>query len=85
MQVRNPHNSLADFQAELPLYEKSGALVAFLLDYTQATTEASDGLTMSRVQALAVTMYEYGIVDDADVALTQVGGVRWSLAICAEG
>lgn len=71
-QVRNPHNYMADFQAELPLYEQSGALVEFLLEYSEANSTPSGGLTWSLVEALAVTMYEYGIVDTADVALAQV-------------
>lgn len=63
---------MADFQAELPLYEQSGALVEFLLEYSEVNSTPSGGLTWSLVEALAVTMYEYGIVDTADVALAQV-------------
>jgi len=29
-QVRNAHNYLADFEAELPLYSRAGELVRFL-------------------------------------------------------
>lgn len=75
-QVRNPHDYLGDFQAELPLYERAGALVDFLLSYTEAEgTSNSGGLTWSRVEDLAVTMYEYGIVEEEDVLLAQVGFV----------
>lgn len=79
-QVRNPHDYLGDFQAELPLYEQAGALVEFLLRHTQAEAMSnSGGLTWSRVEDLAVTMYEYGIVDEKDVVLAQVG-LRWLIA-----
>lgn len=67
---------MADFQAELPLYQQSGALVAFLHDIRrriieeEATGRQSVSLS-ERVEALAVTMYEYGILDYADVNLTQ--------------
>eukprot|EP00903_Cladosiphon_okamuranus_P008646 g8290.t1 len=71
-QVRNPHDYLGDFQAELPLYERAGALVDFLLRYTQEEgVSNSGGLTWSRIEGLAVTMYEYGIVGEEDVMLAQ--------------
>ncbi|CAN0343703.1 unnamed protein product, partial [Ascophyllum nodosum] len=75
-QVRNVHDYLADFQAELPLYQRSGALVAFLLEYRSQLDEIdpSDGRftsIMERVEALAITMYEYGILEEVDVELTQ--------------
>lgn len=73
-QVRNPHNHLGDFEAELPLYERADALVKFLLEYLKAETMSNAvGLTWSVMEDLAVTMYEYGIVGEEDVALTQVG------------
>lgn len=75
IQVRNPRNHLADFQAELPLYERSGALVEFLLAYRQENRMSSiySGLTPCQVEGLAVTMFEHGIVEEEDVILTQVG------------
>lgn len=75
-QVNNPHNNnLADFQSELPLYERSGALVNFLLKYRQeeGMSRTSSGLTPSQIEGLTVTMFEYGIVEEGDVILTQVG------------
>lgn len=73
--MRNPHNDLADFHAEMPLYERSGALVEYLVEYSkeEVVSATSGGLTPTRIERLAVTMYEYGIVDIEDVALTQVG------------
>lgn len=73
-QARNPNNLLADFQAELPLYERSGALVEFLLEHQKEGDQASvsSGLTPARVESLALTMFEVGIVEEADVILAQV-------------
>ena len=75
-QVRNAHDYLADFQAELPLYQKSGALAAFLVNYrSHVSASASSGglvpLIMDRMETLIITMYEYGILEEADVKLTQ--------------
>ncbi|CAM9162841.1 unnamed protein product [Ectocarpus sp. 13 AM-2016] len=68
-QVANTRNNLADFKAELPLYQRSGALAEFLLQYRGLGSNVS-ALPLE-IEALAVTMYEYGIVEDEDVALTQ--------------
>ncbi|CAM9902778.1 unnamed protein product, partial [Ectocarpus sp. 4 AP-2014] len=68
-QEESPRNYLADFKAELPLYERSGALVEFLLQYRDLFPNAS--ALPGEIEALAVTMYEYGIVEDEDVALMQ--------------
>ncbi|CAN0393463.1 unnamed protein product, partial [Hapterophycus canaliculatus] len=73
LQVRNPHNYLADFQAELPLYEQSGALVSFLRDHrSQSAAARKAGVSLpERIDALMVEMYEYGILGEADVELSQ--------------
>ncbi|CAN0474108.1 unnamed protein product, partial [Ectocarpus sp. 12 AP-2014] len=68
-QVGNPRNSQADFMAELPLYVKSGALVEFLLQYRDLLPNTS--AMPLEIEALAVAMYEYGIVEGEDVALMQ--------------
>lgn len=72
-QIRNPHNYLADFQAELPLYERSGALVAFLDEHRRQAenTSLADVSLPERIEALSVAMYEYGIIGATDVELTQ--------------
>ncbi|CAN0555864.1 unnamed protein product, partial [Laminaria digitata] len=72
-QFRNPHNYLADFQAELPLYKFSGALVDYLENYRLETIEAStsDVDLPLLVEELAVTMFEHGILGKTDVKLTQ--------------
>lgn len=71
-QVRNPHNYLADFQAELELYERNGALVTFLVDRRASivATGESNAPLPELIETLAVDMYEYGIVGEAVVALT---------------
>lgn len=57
--------------AELPLFERSGSLIEFLLQYRDLVRNAS-ALPLE-IEALAVAMYEYGIVEGEDVALMQVG------------
>lgn len=76
-ELEDPSRYLDDFQAELPLYEQSGALVDFLLQYRhavedEASAPASPRSQASRIEALSVTMYEHGIVEGDDVVLTQV-------------
>lgn len=70
--MRNPHNYLADFQAELGLYERSGALVAFLVHRRASIVAAgeSNAPLPELIKTLAVDMFEYGIIGEADVELT---------------
>lgn len=70
--MRNPHNNFADFQAELELYERSGALIGFLVDRRASIVAAgkSNAPLPELIESLAVDMYEYSIIDDVDVALT---------------
>jgi len=72
-QFRNPHNYLADFQAELPLYERSGALVEFLeLFRNESIFAGKNGTDLpSLIEDLVISMYEHGIVERKDVKLTQ--------------
>lgn len=71
MQVRNQHNLLADFQAELGLYEQSGALLNFLsMRRTEYEGDGSRSLPQL-IEALVVTMYEYDILQKEDILLTQ--------------
>lgn len=73
VQIRNPHNYLADFQAELPLYERSGVLIDFLEKYRRESITLSDSGTYfpSIIEDLAVAMYEHGILGKMDVKLTR--------------
>lgn len=77
---RNPHNYLADFQAELPLYQRGGALASFLFEYASQLSQDTGFKTSTgdcsstlpeRVETLTVTMYEYGILEIEDVTLSQ--------------
>lgn len=64
---------MADFQAELPLYERSGALVAFLDNIRKKTgRDSTNVLSMTAlIEELIVEMYEYDIVQALDVELSQ--------------
>ena len=79
LQDRSHRDHFAEFRAELPLYQQSGALVAYLAEYRQrlqAIDDATRGnasvtLIPERLQALAIAMYERGVLGKRDVALTQ--------------
>jgi hypothetical protein len=64
VQYRNAHDYLADLDSEYDLYTKATALVRFLR--TWRSTERSVG---KRLLELTVDLYEYGIVEKADVLL----------------
>ena len=72
-QFRNPHNYLADFQAELPLYERSGALVEYLRLFRNESIVAGKRSTdlPSMIEELVISMHEHGILGEKDVKLTQ--------------
>lgn len=70
-QFRNPHNYLADFQSELPLYERSGALVKFLQEFSKVNNVKNNAFSIGMVEKLSIEMYEYGIIEELDVKLTQ--------------
>lgn len=59
-QFRNSHSYLADFDAEIPLYLQSTALIEYLIQHVHPT------LTL-----LFIAMYEHGIVELDDVYLAQ--------------
>lgn len=58
-QIRNSHNYLADFEAELPLYLQSDAFVDFLTRKNK----------YSELKDAFVDAYEYGIIEKNDVEL----------------
>lgn len=76
-QVGNLHKYWADFDAELPLYRQSGALVSFLAKFRRrlmdevASSTPADVSLLERIESLAVLMYEHGIIEYADVELSQ--------------
>ena len=59
-QIRNSHNYLADFEAELPLYLQSSAFVEFLTGSKNKYSELKDAF---------VDAYEYGVIEKNDVDL----------------
>lgn len=63
---RHVHNYMRDFQAELPLYERAGALI----DYLRAFDCGNDTLHgMSCFFKVYVALFEIGVVDRSDVVL----------------
>ena len=67
-QLRNSHDFLGDFVAETPLYEKSGALVSFLLANSCSTLEKKE-LPLQAMLNLYKDLYEIGVVEEKDVTL----------------
>ena len=66
IQERNAHTILADLQAEEPLYELAGGLVAGLRRLRLNSSSLGDAML-----ELAVALYEVGVVEALDVQLTQ--------------
>jgi hypothetical protein len=67
-QARNPHNSLADMNAEQPLYERAGVLAEFLLAWKE---KAIDSTLEGSMERLYADLYEYGILEWNDIGLVQ--------------
>mmetsp|Transcript_2095 Transcript_2095/g.6272 ORF Transcript_2095/g.6272 Transcript_2095/m.6272 type:complete len:107 (+) Transcript_2095:3-323(+) len=67
-QVRNAHNYLADYEAETPLYSRSGALVRFLRAWRPPSNATSLGACL---EELIIALYEIGVVEETDVLLHQ--------------
>lgn len=66
-QIRNPHDYLADFEAESDLYARSGALIRYLSSqWTCSETAGIDACMME----LYVEMYRTGIVEHPDLELS---------------
>jgi len=43
----------------------------------ESSSSVSTGLTASRVEALTITMFEHGILEEEDVTLMQVGNMTF--------
>ena len=67
-QFRNAHNYLADLNAEWQLYERSSSLTSYLARQWRCSLKAFD--LPQCFQQLYVDMYEYGILELPDVALS---------------
>lgn len=59
-QIRNSHNYLADFEAEIPLYLQASAFVKYLLGKKEKYSTIVDAITDA---------YEHGILESQDVDL----------------
>lgn len=59
-QVRNAHNYMMDFNAEIPLYQQSSALIDFLKNNSFS----------SQTEAITA-MFEYGLLEETDIHLSQ--------------
>ena len=57
---------LADLNAELPLYERAGELIALLTRLPLRSAHLP-----GQIEEVVIALYEYGILDLADVELTQ--------------
>lgn len=69
VQIRNAHDYLRDFNAEIPLYQQSSALVEFFKNNS-----------FSSQFDVVSAMFEYGILDEADVHLSKAWGVDMNRA-----
>ena len=74
VQDRNPHSNEADFNAEIPLYTKSYALISYLLKtYVLDEIKYSPKSFIEILELLWVDMYERGYIEIDDVYHLQ----RW--------
>jgi hypothetical protein len=75
-QFRNPHNYIADLNSELPLYEKSNALISFLQSWSSSETSLP-----GRIEELIIELYERDFIGIDDVYLSQ----KWIAALLDAG
>ena len=72
VQDRNPHSYLADFDAEIPLYEKSSVLVSYLLNnYVKNVTPKSTSF-IEMLEKLWIDLYEREYIEKDDVQNMQL-------------
>jgi hypothetical protein len=76
VQERNPHNFLADMDAEHDLYMRSLAMVQFLREWKGRSPSLPD-----RMEELAIALYERGYWEIRDVELMQ----QWIIALWRAG
>jgi len=77
-QDRTPHNYLKDFQAEVPLYLRAGGLVDFLSSWSPSSPDLP---LPAEYEELLIALYENGVVEEADVLVTQA----WLLDLMDSG
>ena len=72
VQDRNPHSYLADFDAEIPLYEKSSVLVSYLLNnYVRNDTLSTESF-IEILENLWIDLYEREYIEIEDVKNMQL-------------
>ena len=72
VQDRNPHSYEADFDAEIPLYTKSSALISYLLDnYVSGKNSISQSF-IETLESLWIDMYERSYIEKDDVQNMQL-------------
>jgi len=69
VQVRNAHDYLADMDAEIPLYERAGPLIAYLRDWDYEDAGNNFEGAMERLYA---DLYEREIIEWNDIQLIQL-------------
>ena len=67
-QERTAHNFLRDFQSELPLYLRAGGLVDLLRSWQPSRADLA---LPAQLEELVIALYEYDVVESADVLLMQ--------------
>jgi hypothetical protein len=75
-QFRNPHNYIADLNSELPLYEKSNALVTFLRSWS-----SQEKTLTGRIEELMIQLYSRDFIGIQDVYLSQ----KWLASLLDAG
>ena len=77
VQERNEHNILADMEAELDLYFKSGRLLEFLDSWKDEAVDSLPGL----MEQLWIDLYERGYIGKSDIQIVQL----WLAALVESG
>ena len=72
VQDRNPHSYLADFDAEIPLYEKSSVLVSYLLNNYVKNNTSKATTFIEILERLWIDLYEREYIEIDDVINMQL-------------
>ena len=72
VQDRNPHSYEADFNAEIPLYTKSSALISYLLKNYVSNDDGTEKSFIEILETLWIDMYERDYIGKADVVNMQL-------------
>ena len=72
VQDRNPHSYLADFDAEIPLYEKSSVLVSYLLNNYVKNVTINSTSFIEILEKLWIDLYEREYIEKDDVQNMQL-------------